>query len=546
MPYDTPYNRMIAQRINHSNEAYANYNAFSNQMYNTNLNVPFSEIYKELRLPERKIYRPSVRISNHDGGITGVNGEGYCGYGSYVARQMRHTRLGEDTRMPLFRAESASEAEESESDDEKEGRGAADSDSEEETENVIIGRASPVKCMPVKDLVKEHKQLVKVLEDKSGNHSAVMKKEAAKQKKELKSLEGGDQKRKKADSQRKRKASTNQQKKAAREAELAQMEAVNQPHYAHLEGDYEHYDPDNPNPPMPGPIHRNRQKGSGESGGRKPSKWIAFVKQWSAQNKMSYRDALRSPKLKADYAKHKTGGFAFLPLLASVAAPYVMKGVKALVNKVRGKGENKSGGSVIGGPANDPVNSGKISGLGMTVGQGHPMADYVKKMKADSAKKKAAKVAPVVAPVVASGKKKGGKVEPGMQFYPPTANYHEGASLGAGKRKGKKTGASLFKTPSVQPTDVKSTPSSQDQIENVAALTEVKGNGRKKRRTKAEMAAAKAGGAHPLIVKSEMQGVSVRGGKKPSAWIAHCKAYAKEHNCSYKDAMKAAKASYKK
>ena len=479
MPYDTPYNRYIAKLENHSNEAYADYNAFSNQMYNTTLNKPFSEIYKELRLPERHFQRPSVRISNHDGGITGVNGEGYAGsgYGSHVANMMRHTRHGDDSRRPLFTAESASEAEESESDDAMSGKG-QDSEEEEETENRIIGKAQPMKCMPVKELVKEHKQLVKVLEDKSGDHPAVMKKEAKKQKKELKSLEGG----------------------------------------------------------------------------RKPSKWIAFVKSWSAENKMSYRDALKSPKLKEDYAKHKTGGFAFLPLLASVAAPYVMKGVKSLVNKVRGKGVNKSGGSVIGGPANDPVNSTKITGLG------HPMTDFVKKMKT---KKVAKVVAPAPAPapapaVVASGKKKGGKIEPQEKFYPPTGNYFEGASLGAGKKKGrgkgKKTGASLFKTPSVQPSDVKSTPSSLDQIENVASLTEVKGNGRKKRRTKAQMAEAKAmkeemkeGGAHALIVKSEMPGVSVRGGaKKPSAWIAHCKAYAKAHNCSYKEAMKLAKASYKK
>ena len=34
--------------------------------------------------------------------------------------------------------------------------------------------------------------------------------------------------------------------------------------------------------------------------------------------------------------------------------------------------------------------------------------------------------------------------------------------------------------------------------------------------------------------------------RKPSAWIAHVKAYAKEHGCSYKEALSKAKASYKK
>jgi hypothetical protein len=63
----------------------------------------------------------------------------------------------------------------------------------------------------------------------------------------------------------------------------------------------------------------------------------------------------------------------------------------------------------------------------------------------------------------------------------------------------------------------------------------------------AEAKAMKEGGAHSLVVQSEMPGVVQHGGaKKASNWIAHCKAYAKEHKCSYKEAMKAAKASYKK
>ena len=32
----------------------------------------------------------------------------------------------------------------------------------------------------------------------------------------------------------------------------------------------------------------------------------------------------------------------------------------------------------------------------------------------------------------------------------------------------------------------------------------------------------------------------------PSDWIKHVQKYSKEHNCSYKDAMSRAKASYKK
>ena len=34
--------------------------------------------------------------------------------------------------------------------------------------------------------------------------------------------------------------------------------------------------------------------------------------------------------------------------------------------------------------------------------------------------------------------------------------------------------------------------------------------------------------------------------KKTSPWIAHVKAYMKEHNCSFKEALKKAKETYKK
>ena len=537
MPYDTPYNRYIAKLENHSNQAYADYNAYSNQMYNTP-NKPFSEVYKELKLPERPFLESAKRISNHDGGITGVNGEGWCGAGSYTAKQMRHSRMGEDTRRPLFTAESESEAEESGSD--QEGGGVC-SESDEETENVIIGRAEPMKCMPVKELVKEHKGLVKVLEDKSGKHSALMKKEAAKQKKELKAYEkkmkGG------ADKERvsKRKAispspspssssASSSSSSSATEGSDAEMNEISKgmkktkittekkkkgPKQSKVSDDKEKgRKAPTPSPPPPPDI-----KGKGV---RKPSKWIEFVKSWSAENKMSYRDALRSPKLKADYAKHKTGGFAFLPLLASAVAPLAIKGATALVNKIRGKGENKSGGSVIGGPANDPVNKGKIT--------------------LDLSTKKRGK------------KMKGGKILPSEEFYPSTGNYYEGASLGAGMKKGrgkgKKTGASLFLTPSVQPTMVKSSPASQDQIEKAASIVEVKGNGKRKRRTKKEMAEAKEAKAEAMeggMLKTLLPGSSFSGGaKKASGWIAHVKAYAAKHKVKYGEALKLAAASYKK
>ena len=35
------------------------------------------------------------------------------------------------------------------------------------------------------------------------------------------------------------------------------------------------------------------------------SAWITFVKAWAIKNKMKYNEALKSPKLKADWAKEK-------------------------------------------------------------------------------------------------------------------------------------------------------------------------------------------------------------------------------------------------
>jgi hypothetical protein len=61
-----------------------------------------------------------------------------------------------------------------------------------------------------------------------------------------------------------------------------------------------------------------------------------------------------------------------------------------------------------------------------------------------------------------------------------------------------------------------------------------------------------AGGEMPAKLDRKIGGAEIVkavkiGGKKPvSKWIQHCMAYAKQHKCSYKQAMKDAKASYKK
>ena len=121
--------------------------------------------------------------------------------------------------------------------------------------------------------------------------------------------------------------------------------------------------------------------GAGLSAGAKkakraPSVWILHVKKWAVDHKMSYRDALRDPQMKEAYHKEKKGGFLpLLPMVASALAPVAVKGVIAgvtsLIKKIMGKGASAggvSGGSVLGGPSNDPVNKGRITGMGKKKG----------------------------------------------------------------------------------------------------------------------------------------------------------------------------------
>ena len=214
-------------------------------------------------------------------------------------------------------------------------------------------------------------------------------------------------------------------------------------------------------------------------GKRAPSKWIMFVKKFASDKKINYRDALRHPEIKSAYAK------------------------------VKGKGV--SGGSVLSGPSNDPVNKGKITGLGRAADLGEPQGT-------------------------------------GSDFMPSTGLKWEGASLGAGapkkkgRGKGKKTGSSLFKTTPIVPLDVKSgVPPTEEQIEGISNIVEEPTGLGKKKAKKAK----KEGG----MLKTLMPGSSFSGGKKkrePNAWIKHVQAYAKEHGVSYKDAIKQARASYKK
>jgi len=97
---------------------------------------------------------------------------------------------------------------------------------------------------------------------------------------------------------------------------------------------------------------------------------------------------------------------------------------------------------------------------------------------------------------------------------------------------------------------------------NLEQKKDIKGKGKAKKAKKGKKANKEsesdeeeglAGGEMPVKLERKIGGseivkaVKIGGSKKPvSKWIQHCMAYAKQHKCSYKQAMKDAKASYKK
>jgi len=145
--------------------------------------------------------------------------------------------------------------------------------------------------------------------------------------------------------------------------------------------------------------------GMGVSGGkRKASAWIEHVKAFAKSKNMKYRDALRSAECKASYKK---------------------------------KGKGVSGGSVMGGPANDPVNRGKITGLGKKKGKKTGCALFAPKGEF-ALTEKTSNVSPIedVMPdtkPLSLGKVKGGaSTEFPQKYNKSTGHKWEGATLGAG------------------------------------------------------------------------------------------------------------------
>lgn len=519
MPYDTPYNRMIAQNENMANELYAKYNAYSNEMYNSPR--PFSEVFKEIRPPVRQFCpQPFRRVSNYEGGITNRNMEGSAGV---LGSAMRHSVMGEDLDRRVG------------------GGGGWDS--------FVKGFTAPFKFIadPVGSIAHPGKTFgFGDYEDSDQFRKSSVEAQRKKGQEDMKKLQEKNKALKKM--------AKEQDSKEGVYASLSSDKVGSDGSSSGSDSDFE--EPlvsimtqmkpkvDRTNKPAPPRPTAPKPKGKGK-GTRKPSDWIQFIKAYSKKHNMTYKDAMKCPKAKGDYAKLKkeykgkgmSGGFLnfVLPWLASSA-----------IGAIAGKGDTESEDDEIAG-----LTQGIERMLGVRSKSAPAVAPIVKPTprKGDKPKRKAKSpsVSPEVERKVKKSKKEGGSVlggpsnDPvnkgkigGQKYMKPTGLKWEGATLGAGK-KTKKTGSALFKAQPVVPLDVKSgIPPSEEQIEGIHDSKEVQGNGKKSK---------KKGG----MLKSEMQGSTFSGGaKKTSKWITHVKAYAKQHGVKYGEALKLAKASYKK
>ena len=498
--YNTPYDRWIADQVYVTNMKYAAKHAFANELFNTARSVREAEAHMPPITYQQPRYVRAPRISDIMGGITGKNMEGGL-----------DGRYGDDNKIRSFnpapfartygygygRAKPDSDSDESES------------ESDEETENRIIGGASTALPAPY----------MKSTGNQPGNFIGTGKKGM-----------------------------------------------------------------------LPEPMPAQNVIVSG-AGAKKTSPWIAHVKKWAADHKMSYRDALRDADMKKAYHSSKKGGFIpLLPLAASLIAPSAVKlvssGVKSLWNKIRGKGKSagsrKIGGEILFGPSNDPVNGPRLakneSDFGV-VSDGDD--EMVKKMKRP-AQEGAGKLNDAILKFKKERKMK--KELASKKVVAPAAPVAAVADVGAGKRRSKKTGSALFSIKGVVPMSTKDAPPPPEDIirsdgqsipplPSEAQAAAISTGGKKARKPRAKKFCMPVpelvkeheqlvkvledkSGSHQALMKKEAakQKKELKKYKKmddkkaraPSAWIKHVQAYAKQHGCSYKEAMSKAKATYKK
>lgn len=598
MPYDNPYNRMIARNSQAINYAYADRNAYSNQLFNSR--GQFSNMNEIIPKP---LYlggmRPDPRISNYHGGITNRNMEGSA---APLGRLFHDIALGEDLKRgrgfsPMhFGSRHVEDISNHGLYDEE---GLVSDGSSDEEEEKKEGKGYSAGCMSCGH---EHHS------GSDGSESSCSDEEE---------MDGGARccfnsamcngqprfkkgERPKAKSKKSTKGDADKRRKANRPAAVVEDVEECERGAGMSAGASTEF----PEPYMKstGERYEGATLGAGLSAGakRKPSVWIMYVKHWAKQHKIPYHLALKDPQLKADYHAQKKmkGGFAFLaPLAMSLAAPLLKKGISYVASKIKGKKKaapvtaaapvaaapegaglvghlaksaalipynlgkmavkgianyvknkpaakaptmadrfeaskgvvvkkrTKKGGSVMGGPVNDPVNKGKITGLGKT---GSALYNVKGQVPLDDK----AGVPPTEDAVINADE---------ITDYTPTE-----AQAGAGKRKRGRPS----KTPTASGIAKMCMPKAEAIAEH-EQLVDVLSSGDKpnhialmvkeKKKQAAELKKLKGG-----MLKTLMPGSMMSGGRKPSAWIQHVKAYAKTHNIKYGEALKLAQATYKK
>lgn len=553
MVYDTKYNRMIADELDRINQNKADYMAYSNQVYmNGNKFVGANDLPK---LPEglKPKYAKQRNPVNTDGGITHKNGEGYSAgmkFGSKFGEDMNRNKHAFTPKR--LRCESSSDSEhgaghntasESES-------GSSSSSDEEDYDEADVPSLEDllVHLAGLKMDKKTHDDVVCYLHKMEGAGKGLSGRG---------SVWGWikDKAKKVADVAKKGYEFAEEKIKPIAKIVVPLLKL-----HPGIATAIEKGKSIASAIPLVGSETKKKleEYGLGKSGGAKraPSKWIEHCRKFAKDHNMKYGEAMKSAECKASYKKMGSGvsqAMAVDPLPQSALTDVIQigKGKSGGKKKVkyiqripaangeqfldtnqnelagvpaRAPGMMKStgirfegaslGAGVLGGPMNDPVNKGKITGLGLkedveaaeaaakkSVGKGR-LKDLVIKTAASALAKKY-KLKPSAAPAPA----------------PASAPAPVAPEVGGKKRKGK-TGSALFKQKGQFPIELKqSEPLSADQ----------------ERKTD--------------YIPADESKVLKAGAKKPraaSAWVSHVKAFAKEHGISYKAALSAAKPSYKK
>ena len=547
MPYNSKYNRMIADEMDRINQNKADYMAYSNQVFmNGNKFVGADDLPK---LPEglKPKYAKQRNPVNTEGGITHKNGEGYSAgisFGSKFGEDMNRNKHAFTPKR--LRCESSSDSEHGGGHNtESESESGSSSEEEEYDESDVPS---------LEDLLVH---LAGLKMDKKTHDDVVVylhKMESA-----GKGLSGRgsvwgwikDKAKKVADVAKKGYEFAEEKIKPIAKIVVPLLKL-----HPGIATAIEKGKSIASAIPLVGSETKKKleEYGLGKSGGAKraPSKWVMHCKQFAKDHKMKYGEAMKSAECKASYKKMGSGvseamAVDPLPQAALTDSVQIGKGKSGGKRKVkyiqripaangeqfldtnqnemvgipaRAPGLMKStgikfegaslGAGVMGGPSNDPVNKGKISGMGLK--EDIDAAEAAAK----SAVKGKGRLKDLVIKTASTALAKKYKLKPGAA--PAVAAPEASAPEVGGKKKGK-TGSALFKQKGQYPIELKqSEPLSADML----------------RKTDYEPA------DESKVLKA---------GKKPRAaskWVDHVKKVAADKGISYKAAMSIAKESYKK